>query len=105
MAIILFGAGTTGTATASFTVKPAAMSCEAEIFLTVGTTKSATSGKVSFTSIGGVQTVTLPVTMPSTGGYQYNVFLDITCQGILLAGFSSTPVVVPSVSNPMITWA
>ncbi len=76
-----FAPGESKTAIAPITVKPAGLSCEAELFLGPDElTKVATSGLVPFTSTGASQEVQLPVAMPSEEG-TYHVFIDVYAGG------------------------
>lgn len=83
------------TAKAKLPVKPAGMACQAELYL--GTGKAATSGKVPFTSTGADQTITLPLTMPSSGSYQ--ALLDIFTSNILIGAFYDPEQVVIAVAR------
>lgn len=81
------------TARAAITVKPAGLSCQAELYLVSGITKVVTSGLKPFTSTGAAQDITFPVTMPSAEG-SYKVYLDIYASGILIAAYQATEDVV-----------
>jgi hypothetical protein len=77
-----FPSGTIKTANLQVAVNPAALAYQIELWLGPNdTTKSATSGKVSFTSTGATQSLSVPITMPSAG--VYNVYKDIYFGGIL----------------------
>ena len=101
----VFAAGSTRTATAKLAIKPAGLACTAELWLSKdGVTKNATGGVKAFTSTGVEQSVSFAVIMP-TGGFAYQVLLDIYTEGLLLAGYEATEdVLVPWVSVPVITW-
>ncbi len=102
----IFGAGEARTAVATFPVKPAALACTAELWLTRdGTTKAATSGKIPFTSTGVDQSVSCPVTMPVEEGFAYQVRLDVQANGILISAYvADEDVIIPWVGPPIITW-
>lgn len=95
------------TAKAPITAKPAGMACQAELFLGPNpTTKSATSGMVSFTSTGASQDVNLPVTMPANGGASYHVYIDVYAGGMKFLSYIATEdVVIPGGSIGPITWS
>jgi hypothetical protein len=103
----IFGPGSSHSAKATLTVAPSGLACTFELFLSKdgGNTK-ATDTSVNFTSTGAAQDVTIgPITMPSTAGYSYGVYIDVLSGGQLLAAYVGTdPVVIPSVSQPVITW-
>lgn len=81
-------------AIATFPVKPAGLSCEAELFLGPDeVTKVATSDRIGFTSTGAEQSVDLPITMPSTEG-TYHVYIDIYAEGIFIAAYQAIEDVV-----------
>lgn len=89
-----FAPGESKTAIAPITVKPAGLSCEAEIFLGPDeVTKVATSGMVAFTSTGASQEVRLPIFMPATGG-TFHVYIDVYAEGYLIAAYQATEDVV-----------
>lgn len=98
--------GIARTAVAPITVSPSGLSCQAELFLGPNdTTKVATSGLKAFTSTGAVQSVRLPVTMPTAGGVAYHVYLDIYVNGYrILAYKASEDVIIPSGEVGPITW-
>lgn len=101
--------GSSRTAKAPITAKPAGMACQAELFLGPNaTTKSATSGMVAFTSIGASQDVNLPVTMPTPAageGAAYHVYIDVYAGGMkFLAYIATEDVVIPGGSVGPITW-
>jgi|GEM_PF-3291360 len=97
--------GVSRTAVAPITVSPSGLACEAELFLGPNdATKSATSGKKSFTSTGAPQAVNLPVMMP-TGGAAYHVYLDVFVDGYRILAYTATEdVIVPAGSVGAITW-
>ncbi|HUV56321.1 MAG TPA: hypothetical protein VMV84_03730 [Dehalococcoidales bacterium] len=98
--------GVSRTAVAPITVSPSGLSCQAELFLGPNdTTKVATSGKKSFASTGASQSVSLPVTMPTTGGVAYKVFLDVFANGYRILAYQATEdVIIPSGSVDEIIW-
>ncbi len=101
--------GSTRTAKAPITAKPAGMACQVELFLGPNaTTKSATSGMVSFTSTGTSQDVNLPVTMPTPAageGADYHVYIDVYAGGMKFMSYIATEdVVIPGGSIGPITW-
>ncbi len=85
-----FAPGQTKTARAPITVKPAGLSCQAELYLGA---KMATSGLKPFTSTGAEQSITFPLTMPSAAG-TYPVYLDIFVAGQLIGAYQATEDVV-----------
>lgn len=98
--------GSSRTARAAITAKPAGMSCEAELFLGANeTTKVATSGRRAFTSTAAPQDVTFPVTMPANGGSSYHQYIDVYVNGMkFLAYIGIEDVVIPGGSIGPITW-
>ena len=102
----VFVAGITKTAKAPITITPAALNCQAELFLgTSPSIKVATSGMKAFISTGLAQIVSLPVIMPA-GGVIYHVYLDVYAEGYLLLAYVATEdVIIPSGSVGPITWA
>jgi len=95
----IMGKGTAHTARAPITVKPSGLPCQAELWLTKdgGVTKAATSGPVIFTSTGAVQSISFPVTMPSTWG-DYLVYIDILADGMFIGAYIATEhVIIPDV--------
>ncbi len=78
-----FTPGESKVAIATFPVKPAGLSCSAELWLALNGSKVATSGEIPFVSTGIGQSISLPVTMPSTEG-TYPVYLDILVAGQLI---------------------
>lgn len=101
----IFTPGSAHTAVAPITVIPSGLACSAELYLGPSPgTKSATSGFKSFTSIGAAQSVSFPVTMPTTGG-AYHVYLDVYAGGYLLASYVATEdVVIVTATVGPITW-
>ena len=101
----IFGPGESKVAIATLPVKPAALACTAELWLSRdGTTRDATTGEIPFTSTGVDQSISLPAAMPA-GGYAYRVFLDIKIEGILIIAFEADEaVIIPLVGPPQITW-
>jgi len=73
-------------ARAPITVKPAGLIGTAELYLVSNATKVASSGEVSFTSTGGVQSVSFPITMPGVEG-TYKVYIDVFSAGELIGVF------------------
>ena len=101
--------GSSRTATAPITAKPAGMACQAELFLGPNpTTKTATSGLKAFTSTGAPQAVSLPVTMPTPPadeGAAYHVYIDVYAGGVKFLSYIATEdVVIPGGSIGPITW-
>ena len=98
--------GVRRTAVAPITVSPSGLSCQAELFLGPNdATKVATSGLKAFTSTGAVQSVRLPVTMPTPGGLAYHVYLDIFVNGMRLLAYQATEdVIIPAGQVGPITW-
>lgn len=98
--------GSTRTAIAPITVSPAGLNCEAELFLGPDeATKVATSGLIGFTSTGGAQSVSFPVTMPTPGGVAYHVYLDVYANGYLIVAYIATEdVIIPAGAVGPITW-
>lgn len=97
--------GVTYTAIAQITIQPAGLDCEAELFLGVNDTNiAATSGRVLFVSSGTPQSISFPVTMPTT--YEvYNVYLDVYIEGFKLLAFQATEdVVIPGGYVGPIVW-
>lgn len=101
-----FTPGASKTPKAPITVTPSGMSCSAELWLsTDASTKAATSGKISFTSTGAAQNVSLPVTMPTAGG-TYKVYLDVYYGTTLIGRFVATEdVIIITVDVGTITWS
>jgi len=73
-------------ARAPITVKPAGLIGTAELYLVRNATKVASSGEVSFTSTGGAQSVSFPITMPAVEG-TYKVYIDVFSAGELIGAF------------------
>ncbi|GAH89509.1 unnamed protein product [marine sediment metagenome] len=98
--------GVSRTAVAPITVSPSGLSCNAELFLGPNdATKVATSGLKAFISTGAVQSVSLPVTMPTAGGVAYHVYLDIFVNGYRLLAYTATEdVVIPAGEVGPIVW-
>jgi len=93
-------------AVAPITVKPSGLSCEAELYLTAdeGVTKGATSGPVTFTSIGAAQSISFPITMPSVWG-DYEVYIDVYADGMLIGAYIATEhVTIPDVAIGEPVW-
>jgi len=101
----IFTPGISKTAVAPITVKPAGLSCNAELFLGPDdATKVATSGKKSFTSTGVQQSINLPITMP-TNGASHHVYVDVFVNGYRIAAYQATEdVTIPSGTIGPITW-
>ena len=102
----VFQPGVAKVAQMSISIAPAGLNCTVEAFLTAdGTTKSVTTGALAFTSTSAAQNVSLPITMPATGGLQYSVYIDIYVEGTLYGQYiGSEYVIIPGVSDPTITW-
>jgi len=103
----VFTPGAAKTANAPITVSPSGLACTAELYLGPNpATKVATSGSKAFTSTGGAQTISFPITMPTAGGVSYHVYLDVYVAGMLLLAYIATEdVIIPSGSVGPITWA
>jgi len=100
-------AGSAHTAVVNVPVSPSGMACTAELFLSLdnGKTKAATSGAVSFTATGAVQSIALPIAMPSAGGFSYPVYLNLVSGSVVIAAYQGTEnVIIPLVGAPAITW-
>lgn len=97
--------GEAQTGIAPITVTPSGLSCEAELWLgPTAATKSATSGKIAFSSTGAAQSVRFPITMPA-GGATYHVYVDCYVEGILLVAYIATEdVIIPSATVGPIIW-
>ena len=90
-----FAPDVTKLAIAPITVKPAGMSCEAELFLGPDDlTKVATSGRVPFVSTGTKQNVRLPINMPSEG--TYHGYIDVFASGMRFLAYKTTEDIVIS---------
>lgn len=102
----VMGPGTPQAAVAPITVAPAGLSCDAELYLGPSEgTKIVTSGLRPFVSTGAVQSVRLPITMPTAGGVAYHVFLDVYAEGFLLVAYIATEdVIIPSGEVAPIYW-
>ena len=86
--------GEAKTAIAPITAKPAGMACEAELFLGPDElTKVASSGRVSFASTGAAQSVSLPITMPSSPG-SYHGYIDVFTEGLRFLAYKTKEDVV-----------
>ncbi len=106
MVDLVFAPGDLRTAVAPITVSPSGLSCEAELYLGPDeATKVATSGLIAFTSTGAVQSVRLPVTMPTAAGVAYHVYLDVYAHGYLLVAYIAIEdVIIPSGAVGPIVW-
>ena len=102
----VFPPGDSRTAVAPITISPSGLSCQGELYLGPSPgTKVVTSGLRAFTSTGAAQSISFPVTMPTTGGVAYRVYLDIYAAGYLIGSYIATEdVVIPSVTVGPITW-
>ena len=102
----IFGPGEVKVATAFITVNPTGLDCSVELFLGPNdTVKSASSGMIPFTSTGAPQPVTLQVTMPTTGGVAYHVYLDVFVGTSLIIAYVGTEdIVIPTGSIGPIEW-
>ncbi len=102
----IFAPSAAKTATAPITASPAGMACTAELFIGPNaTTKTATSGLISFTSTGSAQNVSLPINMPASGGASYHVYIDVYAGGIKFLSYIATEdVLIPGGSIGTITW-
>ena len=106
MAQIIFTPGLSKTGTAPLTVTPSGLACTAELYLGPNaSTKTVTSGPISFTSTASQQNVACPVTMPTVGG-TYNIYLNVSTGGVLISAFIGTDTVaIPTVTVGTITWS
>lgn len=86
-------------ARAPITVKPAGLICTAELYLVSNAIKVASSGEVPFTSTGGAQSVSFPITMPAVEG-TYKVYIDVFSAGGLIGAFVAREDVVVAVPAP-----
>ncbi len=101
--------GSSRTASAPITAKPAGMACEGELFIGPNeTTKTATSGRKAFTSTGAAVSVSFPITMPtppSGEGASYHVYIDVYAGGVKFLSYIATEdVVIPGGSIGPIIW-
>lgn len=81
--------GVVKTAIAPIVAKPSGMSCEAELFLGPDDrTKVAASGRVPFVSTGSAQSISLPLTMPTSG--KHHVYIDVYAEGARFLAYQST---------------
>jgi hypothetical protein len=88
-----FTHGTVHTANFSVTVVPSGLSCQVELYLGPNaSTKSATTGLITFTSTGTVQNLSLSLTMPTAG--TYNVYINVYAGGVLVKEYIGTTQVV-----------
>ena len=100
-------AGSAHTAIVNVPVSPSGMACTAELFLSADgeKTKATTSGAIPFTSTGILQSISLPVVMPTVGGIAYGVYINIVSGGVVIAAYQGTEhVIVPLVGAPTIAW-
>jgi hypothetical protein len=102
----IFPPSASKTATCPITVSPAGMACAAELFIGPHpTTKTATSGRINFTSTGSPQNVNLPISMPVQGGSSYHVYIDVYAGDLLFLSYIATEdVLIPGGSIGPITW-
>lgn len=100
-----FSVGSSQVAMLPITVLPAGGMYEAEIFLgPSSTTKVVTSGKIKFVSPGMLQTISLPIRMPTTLGV-YRVFIDITAGGSIIGKYAAkTNVAIASITFTALNW-
>lgn len=101
--------GSSRTATAPITAKPAGMNCEAELFLGPdATTKTATSGRKAFTSTGAAISVSFPLAMPTPPageGASYHVYIDVYAGDVIFLSYIAIEdVVIPGGSIGPIIW-
>lgn len=95
-----FVPGEAKTAVAPVVIRPAGLSCEAEIFLGPDeTTKVVTSGRIPFTSTGASQDVRLPVAMPAAEG-TYHVYVDVSVEDLLIGAYQAVEDVVVIPGEP-----
>lgn len=92
-------------AIATFPVKPAGLSCTAELWLASNSIKVATSGEIPFVATGLDQSIALPLTMPDAEG-TYPAHLGVLSNGQLIYLFRADedviiapPPLVPSLIN------
>lgn len=89
-----FNAGSTKTAVVKPTVSPSGIACEIEVWLGPDVnTKSATSGKIAFTSTGTAQNVSVPIVMPATED-SYHVYVGIYIGSLYYINYSENDVTV-----------
>ena len=83
----------------------AGMQCGVELFLGPNaSTKVATSGLVEYVSTAGVDTIQLPIVMPSVSSI-YKVYVDFYINGELSKGFVGTEdVAIPNIEFGGVTW-
>jgi len=99
-----FDPGSTHPATIHITVKPAGISCTAELWLTVDGKIEAASGTADFTSTGAEQSINVSVKMPSTSPTNgYAVYLDIVSGGVLIRKYEASERVWIALSNVGVT--
>lgn len=99
--------GTTKTAVAPITAKPAGMSCEAKLFLGPNdTTEVVSSGRVGFVSTGASQPVRLTITpAAAVAGASYHVYIDVSTNGYRFLAYKATEdVVVPGGKIDPVVW-
>jgi len=77
---------------ATLPVKPAGLSCTAELYLVSDSVTAATSEPVAFTSTGSKQSLQFSITMPDTEG-RYKPWLDVFTEGIFIAGYQGIEIV------------
>ena len=101
----VFNPGTLKAPSANFSTGIAGIPCAVELFLGPNAaTKVATSGIIEYTSTGGIDTIQLPIVMPSVSAL-YKVYVDFYINGELAKGFVGTEdVAVPNVEFGGITW-
>ncbi len=106
MAAYVFQSGSSKTAKIPITVTPSNLGCQVELYLGPNqSTKTVTSGQVTFTSTGSSQNVNVTITLPTTAG-AYNVYIDITSGGYLIGAYiDSNTIVIPSGSIGPIVWS
>jgi hypothetical protein len=106
MATIVFLPGSSHTGTVPLTVIPSGISCAAELFVGPNaSTKTATSGPISFTSTGASQNVVCPLTMPTAGG-TYGDYLNVTSGGVLIGAFAGgDSIEIVTVTVGTVTWS
>jgi hypothetical protein len=102
----IFTPGVTKTIKVPVDVDPSGVSCQLEVFLGPNdSTKSATTGLKSFTSTGAQQIISSAITMPSSAGVAYHVYIDLYAEGGLLASYvADEDVIIPSGTIGPPTW-
>ena len=96
---VILQKGSAHTAIAPITVRPSGVPCQVQLSLTddEGASFVATSGPIDFTSTGAQQSISLPITMPTSWG-EFDVYIDVLYSGELIRAYVATEsVIVPDV--------